>query len=691
MSAPIPTLPRVGRAAMVYAREFGWRVFPLHSWQGGACTCGNADCKSPAKHPRTARGCLDATTDPATIVGWWTRWPDANVGVATGGGLVVIDVDPRHGGDDSLDDLRARLGAYPDTVEAITGSRGRHIYLRAPEGAEIRNSAGQLAPGVDVRAENGYVVAAPSNHASGGSYAWELSSRPGEVEVAEVPRAWLEAIAEKPNKPRALPGADGQSIIEGGRNETLFRRACSMRSAGFDAVAILAAIAAENETRCSPPLDSAEVRGIVERAAKYTPGLSPEYAAKQRRVEPTEDVGAKIEDTPAAEWSHKLYTTKGGAIRNTFANVCTIFRNASEFASLRYNEMILQPELDGEAISDARASLIREAIEHVYGFSPSGDAVFSALVAVASERSYHPVRGYLEALTWDGKERLWEAAATYLGASTVPVNSVMVRSWFVSAVARAMRPGCKVDTCLVLVGPQGAGKSTFFRVLGGEWFSDSAVDIESKDAMMQVNGAWIYELSELDSVTSRAHAGRIKAFVSSQEDKFRKPYGRAIEVVRRHNVIVGSTNEPQFLVDPTGARRFWCVSVARIDTAALTADRDQLWAEAVHAFRAGEGWWLAEEAEKAQRESVEAYQHVDEWEPHIAEWLHVSPPYPTTAKILRDCLHVAAADMSQQYQRRVAAIMGRLGYKSVSRYNADTKTTARCWLTPPHAASRDPA
>lgn len=691
MNAATTPLSRVGRAALIYAREFGWRVFPVHSWRDGACTCGNAACSSPAKHPRTPRGCTDASTDPATIHGWWTRWPDANVGVATGGGLVVLDLDPRHGGDDGFTDLRARLGALPDTVEAITGSRGRHIYLRVPEGVEIRNSAGVLAPGVDVRGEGGYVVAAPSTHSSGGTYGWELSSRPGEVEVATLPPAWLAAMVLKPSEPRVLPGADGQAIGEGGRNETLFRRACSMRAAGFDAAAILAAITAENATRCSPPLDAAEVRGIVERAAKYQPGLSPEYAAKQRRTEPVVESPATAEPTAGEEWSDKLYTTKTGAIRNTFANVCTIFRHAPAFASLRYNEMVLQPELDGVAITDARASLIREAMERSYGFAPSADAVFSAIVAVASERSYHPVRAYLEGLTWDGKERLWEAAERYLGASAVPVNAVMVRSWFVSAVARAMRPGCKVDTCLVLVGPQGAGKSTFFRVLGGEWFSDSAVDIESKDAMMQVNGAWIYELSELDSVTSRAHAGRIKAFVSSQEDKFRKPYGRAIEVVRRHNVIVGSTNEPQFLVDPTGARRFWCVSVRAVDTSALAADRDQLWAEALHAFRAGDGWWLAEDAEKAQRESVEAFQHVDEWEAHVSEWLHTAPPFPSTAKILRDCLHVAPADMSQQHQRRIAAIMGRLGYRSVSRYNAETKTTSRCWLTGPHATSLDPA
>ena len=191
---PAVKLSKLGRSALMYAAQYGWRVFPLHSIDNGACTCGDAKCTGtkPGKHPRTPKGCLDATTDTGVIRGWWERWPDANVGIATGGGLVVIDVDPRHGGDDGLVDLRARLGELPDTVECLTGSGGRHIYVSVGEGVTVRNSAGTLAPGVDIRGEGGYVVAAPSVHTSGRSYAWEASSRPDEVEVAPMPAAWLD-------------------------------------------------------------------------------------------------------------------------------------------------------------------------------------------------------------------------------------------------------------------------------------------------------------------------------------------------------------------------------------------------------------------------------------------------------------------------------------------------------------------
>ncbi len=279
---PAVKLSKLGRSALMYAAQYGWRVFPLHSIDNGACTCADPKCTGtkPGKHPRTPKGCLDATTDTGVIREWWERWPDANVGIATGGGLVVIDVDPRHGGDDGLVDLRARLGELPDTVECLTGSGGRHIYVSVGEGVVVRNSAGTLAPGVDIRGEGGYVVAAPSVHTSGRSYAWEASSRPDEVDVAPMPAAWLEAIVKRP-KLRVIAGGSGEAIVEGGRNETLFKRAASMRAAGFEEPAILAAILAENETRCSPPLDPAEVKGIVSSVCRYAPGLSAEYEARR--------------------------------------------------------------------------------------------------------------------------------------------------------------------------------------------------------------------------------------------------------------------------------------------------------------------------------------------------------------------------------------------------------------------------
>lgn len=273
-------LSRLGRAALHYAREFGWRVFPLHSARAGACSCGSEKCppKNAGKHPRTANGFKDAVTDVATIEAWWRRWPDANVGVATGRGLIVVDVDPLHGGEHGFDELRSNLGALPDTVEAITGSRGRHVYLSCDPEVEVRCSAGVLAEGIDVRGDGGYVVAPPS--VSGiGTYGWELSSRPGEVELAPCPTAWLNLMLRPRPQLKVIEGGAGEAIPEGKRNDSLFRLACSFRTnKHLTPQALEAALLTVNETRCNPPLDPVEVRRIAEHVCEaYPAGKSAQY------------------------------------------------------------------------------------------------------------------------------------------------------------------------------------------------------------------------------------------------------------------------------------------------------------------------------------------------------------------------------------------------------------------------------
>jgi len=239
------------------------------------------------------------------------------------------------------------------------------------------------------------------------------------VPVAEVPSEWLAAMTPRPRL-RVVAGGKGEPFPEGERNNSLYRRACSMRSAGFDRDAILAAIMAENETRCVPPLDPAEVKGIADSAARHPEGLSPEYQAARVAARKPATVAEPTDGGAAGDWVAALYTSKGGAVKNTFANLCAILRNDAAYVSLRHNAMTLAPEIGGEAVTDARMGLIREEIEHRYGISPSGDSVAQALVAVASERAYHPVQEYLGGLTWDGVERLTGAAADSARGSSRP-------------------------------------------------------------------------------------------------------------------------------------------------------------------------------------------------------------------------------------------------------------------------------
>jgi hypothetical protein len=182
-------------AALSYA-ALGWPVLPLHAPFGTSCTCRRRDCRSVGKHPRTRRGSRDASRDVTRIHHWGFADQQGNIGIATGAvtGLVVLDIDPRHGGIATLERLEWGLGSLPHTVEAVTGSLGAHLLFRAPDSDRIR---GRLGPGVDVKFNGGYIVAPPSRHFSGRSYSWARGRSPFELPVAPLPRAWHDALTRE--------------------------------------------------------------------------------------------------------------------------------------------------------------------------------------------------------------------------------------------------------------------------------------------------------------------------------------------------------------------------------------------------------------------------------------------------------------------------------------------------------------
>lgn len=241
-------------------------------------------------------------------------------------------------------------------------------------------------------------------------------------------------------------------------------------------------------------------------------------------------------------------------------------------------------------------------------------ALLDAADLAMSQRTFHPVREWLESLEWDGIERLDTMLMDYLGAEDNPLTRAMTRKHFTAAVARVMRPGCKYDYILTLIGPQGIGKSTLVRIMGGEWFDDSLTSIEGKEGMEQIRGKWLIEFGELTNYkksTSEAY----KAFISKQEDSYRPAYGRKVEVYPRQCVFFATTNEPAFLKGDTGNRRFWTVEcdrdiIVRDVWEELPQERDQIWAEAVHRFREGEKLYLPRELEKAAQMRQEEHNEV---------------------------------------------------------------------------------
>jgi putative DNA primase/helicase len=267
----------MGAFAVAYALR-GFPVLPLHTPAvDGRCSC-HRDCgRDCGKHPRTFHGLTDAATDPVRIRDWWGRWPEANIGLATGAvaRLFVLDVDDATGGWASLDALQANYGHLPVTPAVLTGSHGVHLYYRHP-GRRVPNSAGKLGPGLDVRGDGGFAVAPPSLHRTGRRYAWDTVWHPERIPFAEAP-AWLLDMIIAPTVATmpAPPIGVGDSIPDGQRNTVLTSLAGTMRRRGFTQDAILAALLAENAARCRPPLPEAEVASIARSIARYAPTAQP--------------------------------------------------------------------------------------------------------------------------------------------------------------------------------------------------------------------------------------------------------------------------------------------------------------------------------------------------------------------------------------------------------------------------------
>jgi len=253
-------------AALAYANR-DWAIFPLHTpREDGSCDCNRDDCRNIGKHPRTMNGFKDATTDEAQIRKWWGSWPKSNVGVACGAsGLVVLDVDPRNGGDESLADLREKHGEdWLNTVVSLTGGGGSHYYYQMPTGQRIRGSKDALGPGLDIKGDDGYVVAPPSLHESGNIYAWERPA--SKHNILEFPDVMA------PRERRGSAPMVGNIIPEGSRDTVLTSLAGSMRHRGMSEAGILAALREENAARCSPPLPDAELGRIARSIVRYEPG-----------------------------------------------------------------------------------------------------------------------------------------------------------------------------------------------------------------------------------------------------------------------------------------------------------------------------------------------------------------------------------------------------------------------------------
>ena len=387
--------------------------------------------------------------------------------------------------------------------------------------------------------------------------------------------------------------------------------------------------------------------------------LMQEYAAKdeatkrqlaeERRAQAMEEFSdldadaasaAKKAPEENANWQDALDIDKHGKVKDTLGNLALILRNDPRLKDISYNihrsGIDIRRDAEGKTTlpwtqlkpgwNESDLGAIQIYLERVYGlYTPS--KLKGILLAIAAERSYHPIRDYFDALpAWDGVPRVETLFIDYLGSPDTAYIRAIARKMMVAAVARIYEPGIKFDSVVVLNGPQGMGKSSFFAKLGGKWFSDSLTisDMKDKAAPEKLQGYWILELGELAGL-KKMDVETVKAFITRQDDKFRHSYGYSVEDHPRQCIIVGSTNNGDgFLRDVTGNRRFWpvtCTTNSPHHPWEVESIVPQLWAEAYMLYRAGEKLFLSPEEEKQASMEQTAALESDVREGMIAEYL----------------------------------------------------------------------
>jgi putative DNA primase/helicase len=341
----------------------------------------------------------------------------------------------------------------------------------------------------------------------------------------------------------------------------------------------------------------------------------------ERMEKAQEDFDTVISDEDT-DWLKELTYTEQGKLRSTISNFLLIIENEPLLkGKIAYNEFSNRAVVIGKLPwrskdntsdwNDTDDSGLREFIEKYYGISSTAKCA-DALALSFEKHSFHPIKDYLNSLTWDEVKRIDTLFIDYLGAEDNKYVRIVARKILVAAVARVFIPGVKFDNMPVLSGPQGIGKSTFIKKLGKDWYSDSLTTVTGKEAYEQLQGVWMLEMGEM-MATKKADIEATKHFLSKTEDIYRVAYGRRTSRFPRQCVFIGTTNDREFLRDKTGNRRFWPIDVAIIPHSKsvfkdlTNYEIDQVWAEAVDLYKAGEQLYLSGEEEKEAQKQQDSH------------------------------------------------------------------------------------
>jgi putative DNA primase/helicase len=433
-------------------------------------------------------------------------------------------------------------------------------------------------------------------------------------------------------------------------------------------------------------------------AACWTPQQALDYARpKVKRYEPAPVVNidtkrrekTKQPQPPLNAWGTwdrlGLELSAAGAPISNIDNVLRVFEKHEELHGIVHFDIFHQRffHKDGHEWGDDDELALAAWIQRACRFRGANDMLVHKAARIYALRSPTDApRDWMDTLTWDGTERIADFFLDALGARRAPDTylKAVSRNFWIAVAARVYRPGCKFDNIVVLEGGQGKLKSTALERIGGPWYTTATESVLSKDFYLALQGKLIVEIAELDSFT-RADVLRIKQVLSTRIDRFRPPYARAAADFQRRAVFVGSTNEDAYLRDATGGRRFWPVTVGEIRLDLIDANREQLFAEAVHRFKAGASWWEMPGQETAHEQ--EARRAHDVWEDTVREWLDNRPKLfaerdeVTLREVLDDCLEIESGKQDQAAQKRVAHVLRVLGYRKDHAWHGKTR---KVWI-----------